>query len=80
MSLYVIHAGAAATVAADNPVIRADELAPLRDALELLTAAGRLKAQSEADAAAASSAAHEAGYAAGHAAGMAAAESASRGS
>lgn len=74
MSLYLIRADRIATLAADDPVIAASDVAPLRDAARLLAEAGKLHGEIESRIATVEAAAQAEGRAAGYAAGVAAAE------
>ena len=65
MTLYLIAANGAATLATDAPVIRAADVGALRTAAAAVTAAGQLHGRGEEMAAAAKSAGHAAGHEAG---------------
>lgn len=78
MSLYLLRADTVATLASDDPVIAASDVALLRSATELLSEVSRLRDGAAGATAAAQAAGHAAGHAAGYAEGLAAAETEAR--
>jgi type III secretion protein L len=74
MTFLLLHADAAGTLLADDPVVSAEAVTPLRDALALLDAAGAARARASEASAAESAIAHDAGRAAGEAQGLAEAQ------
>ena len=76
MSFLLLHADVAGTLLTDDPVVPRTEVAPLRDALTLLDAAGSARARAEAISEAAAAAARRDGQVAGEAQGLADAQAA----
>lgn len=73
MSFVLLHGGAAGSLVADDPVLPAREVAPLRDALAIMARADTLHGDIEQLRDATNEQAQAAGYAAGHAEGLKAA-------
>lgn len=74
MSYVLIHADRASTLLADSPLVPANDVGRLKDALATLSAARDARDGQQAEAKAACAAGHAEGYAAGHAAGWKAGE------
>lgn len=74
MSFIVLHADRLSTALADDPLVPAEEVAPLRDAVTMFAEAKRIHEALDQSATAARDAAFVEGYAAGHGEGLAAAE------